>query len=283
MSGRWFCRWLCPILIIVLVIVLWRYPWRPAPVPLPGPGAEPDPTGMTGGPAHLVIEHVDAGTWISTNNRFHKLITASQDSSYFWTGLLVQVGSFPNTGYAFDSLALYDAAGDVEFSSRLGDGDSFLWVNVVGEWDDYPKSPVPVFPEEAFWLFPNETLADTCCGQDYSDGPGKVTERCYRGRQIHPDMERVRAVITYWQGPHGFDARSTQHYGPREDKRFEFWFRDDYRVELWKLDDADDADPKNDRFVQVELTGPVTRVVVAATKRYGPSEGKTQEPPWWFP
>ncbi len=282
MSGRWFCRWFCPILIIVLVIVLWRWPWRPSPVtPVTG---EPAPT--TTGAANLVLEHVDAATWAPTNNRFHHAGTVSEDSSYFWTGFLVQVGNFPDVDYVLDSLALYDATGAVVYSSRLADGDPFVWINIVGSWKDLAKSPTPLDPDEAFWLFPNRKVADGCGGSDAVVGPGEVSDVCKRGRQLHPDMERVRAVISYWQGPGGFTAKSTQAPGTdglyRTDKKFEFWFGDAFEVQAWELVESTDGDHSKDRFDRVSIPA-VTRVVVSAKPEGGSTEGKTQEPPWWYP
>ena len=278
MNGRNICRWLCPILILVIIILVWRRPWCPVII---------DGTTILGGDsgklANLVIEHVDAAAWAPVNNSFHNAVSPSRDSTYFWTGLLAQVGTFPETRYTLDSLALYDASGSVVFSSPLGDDDAFLWINICGRWTDTPISRTPITADEAFWLFPNKTLPDGCGGSDAVTAPGKVSDPCKRGRQIHPDMERVRAVISYWQGPHGFDARATQAYGPRDDKKFEFWFNDGFGVDMWKLDDHGDADPANDTFVPVEIPDDVTRIVVVAAKRSGPIEGKTQEPPWWYP
>lgn len=236
------------------------------------------PAGAQAGP-NLIIEHVDAATWAPTNNRFRP-----QSRECFWTGFAVQVGSFQVglTDYVVDSLAVLDPTGVPLFHDPLDDDSAFLWIDIRGSWGNGADTCAPVLPEEAFWLFPNATAVDKCAQPGDVSKPGKVDVLCRRGRQLHPDMVQVRAVITYWQGEHGFSATSTQP-DKSIDKRFEFLFHDDFIVDVWKLD-ATDPDPKRHRFTNVFTSGDVARIVVAAKKsEHIPIEGKTQEPPWWYP
>jgi len=243
------------------------------------------------GTAHLLLEHVDAATWMSINNHPHDPShDTDPDRSHVWSGLLMQIGDFDGSRWTFDSVSVYTS--DLSHPDvTVGRTGPFAWINVVSErTEDYCDTPMSA--EEAFDYFPWPKRISASGGIVMKVDAGvdagalhpslKPTGEMWRGEQLHSDMTGVHGMLTYWQGDSGFLARSTQPlFG--HDRRWEFWFGDAFTVTVDTLfRNGTDDDYTDDVLVSWKEYDDATRIVVHAHDA-GPSDVQTQPPPWWWP
>jgi hypothetical protein len=212
---------------------------------VPCPRRNPDP--------NLIIKHETVATWITLENSF----LTEQDACRrpFWNGILFQLGMYKGATRLFSVAELERTTGEI----TSYDSGSFTWINIVAQKDigSETECPEPMAPQSAFLLFPKD---------DPVDGREK----------IHDDFLPV-AIITYWQGGQGWKLESNvlPMTPPYDEHRF--WFRDPFRVEVYKAVQAEgqwrmELVRRYEDVRQIRLLSQTT-----------PELGTKQDPPWRYP
>ena len=197
----------------------------------------------------LVIDDVDVAEWMTINNTFNPFAEA------YWEGVLIQVGDHLNEDGA--SFALFESIQFVRKGSILKElfEDDFNWINIVAV---DPGRGIPMEPEHLGLLFPvldpNQDYScgdfDRCarlnCGTPNPNLP--LFQKCLRQQSLHGFFSPI-GIITYWQGPNGFDV-SVRIPGSAEHGSHTFTFNDEVQIfkdgELLKLGKIDSIHVRTD-------------------------------------
>jgi hypothetical protein len=210
---------------LVILVVLWfACPWTDQ-----APGGK------------LVIQDVHLAAWMTTNNTFNA------NAKAYWEGVLIQVGHYlddkgcPTT--LFKNLTIKNA--DNTVNETLASGD-FEWIDIVAVDASRPDPPMEETHVEL--LYPASNKPSNCQDCDKNCGtkaacPGMAGnlefEPCLRLRSLHGFFMPF-ALITYWQGPGGYDVgvRNGPLARPGESE-YTFTFKDPVHVRVYGNQDKD--------------------------------------------
>jgi len=219
----------------------------------------------------LVMEDNELGSWIAMNNTFAMPPPADRevDKIYFWTGILIQIGNL-HAENEFDEVNFSKNGSLVGTALKWSDypsGEAF-WVNIVSRSSENHVDPLK--PEKVLELCPGPYLSPHPCSVATGD------PICLRTAQLHPGMDRVIGVITYWQGPNGFDLEAKQEE-EFLDNRFDFKLKDDFKVEVYEISTG--TNPRTVTPIITHDFGAIDLITVKK-KPTGPQDGDKQDPPW---
>ena len=158
----------------------------------------------------LVLEDSDLASWTTIRNTFN------QDPGHTpWDGVLIQLGEYLDEGKPldrFESITFEDERGAL----LTLHAEDFRWIDIVAV---DPARSAPMGPQHLFELYPEAGTTSGCSDFDAcalescscSTPPCKTAAyeplgRCVRSRSLHGVFTPF-AVITYWQGPRGFELR----------------------------------------------------------------------------
>lgn len=234
------------------------------------------------------MEKDDVGAWMVIDNAFYTPSDPDPALTYYWPGILFQLGSFKSFRYEFDNVELQSGGSTV---ARYGpEATPFAWINVVS---DYPMTsgthaadPLED-PNRAFYLYPNDRVWNCCddllvqVQEEYKETCGDLSEEtlqaCLRNRLLMWSMQSVAGILTYWQGPEGYSIQASQGGDPESQNRYELFTEDTFRVEVYEDVDGEMTMiaeyPSADHPETIDL-------VVVNSKATGPTDGAKQAPPW---
>ncbi len=222
----------------------------------------------------IIITDQHVGAWMMTDDSFTG-VPAGQNERQ---GVLFQLGSFEDTLNVFNEVRL-DGIGN-DCTSSTFDPDDVAWINVVAQSavpERMNASHVPMLTPQypAGAGYPcgeidrcTDSTATNCAGLAVLSG----LDECVRFRKLHR-LLAPKAIMTYWNGPNGFNVDVPQSAMGGIHHRYEFELRDPVRVEVWL---KDPAQPQGMR--EVCESNNVTAVVVGDPS--GPNHGGSHNPPW---
>ena len=221
-----------------------------------------------GGPqfGNLVIPDTSMAAWMTINNTFsgnHELNP--------WEGVLIQLGDYFPGDEVFFSVSFENKGKPVGDTLLRGD---FTWINIVAK--DPSKAIPPMNLDDVFLLLPDvdpnvQTSCDSVDDCAFQNSCIQTDEQngCLRKRSLHGLFTPV-AVITYWQGPNGFDL-SVGPLRKNIDTHHIFTFRDIVEIEIYHFPDASPQ----------PLGFPVDTILINADP--GINHGDHDDPPWPTP
>jgi len=245
---------------------------KKADEPSPAVSASSSAAGAAGG--ELVIEDNSLASWIAINNTFALPDMALRDPSktYYWAGLLVQVGDFPSSSApfprTFKRVVLSKGGSVVKEIAR--DPAKLFWINIVSSWPD-TMLVEPLAPQNTAALYPSAFAAGLC------NVPAGVDTMCLRRGKLHSQMNPVLGILTYWQGPNGYGLTAKQ---PAIGKTgtFEFKLLDGFTVEIYDITSGTPANPISYNVGEIDKI--TISVTASGAAIVGPSDGDKQDPPW---
>ncbi len=231
---------------------------------------------------NLVMEESTVGAWIPMNNTFAipEREDQSEDTLYFWTGVLVQIGDYPRnershqepTRFEFDKVTFWSGQDEPDRTLSRTDfpAGTIFWINIVSAYDlsdeSFTAVAEPMTTEDVRLLYPHPLpTTHPCYGIT-------APEECLRTARIHEGLEDVLGVITYWQGKKGFRVSGLQEEA-RFGNSFSFYFEDRFRVDVYSVTDS--AVTEIARYDY----GAIDKIVIEAELN-PPEDGEKQDPPW---
>jgi hypothetical protein len=113
------------------------------------------------------------------------------------------------------------------------------------------------------------------------DTPMPLDPSCLRGRKLHAYQSPV-AVMTYWQGEHGYEMSAIQESGfEDQDNGFRYWFKDPFSVRVYRANTSEWKMVELDESVELLGPGKVDQIKVKVDAK-PPEFGTHQDPPWPF-
>jgi hypothetical protein len=233
----------------------------------------------------LVLEYSAIGSWIEINNRFTfpGPLDPPQDPAmrYYWTGILFQIGNFTDADYLFDEVVFSKNGTQVGSVLKWDDypAEKAFWVNIVSKkFHANHLDPLPD-PNKVLGLYPGPYPPPGPCSDATS-----VTPECLRTAMLHPNMERVIGLITYWQGPEGYELEAKQEDDEPEKKNrgnsYTFRLKDDFRVEIYEINPL--VSPRTVAPVDTHNSDDIDLIKVKKREK-PPENGDKQNPPWQPP
>ncbi|MBI4242266.1 MAG: hypothetical protein HY613_11170 [Candidatus Rokubacteria bacterium] len=236
----------------------------------------------------LIIEDEDLAAWMVAHNTFAKppdVTWPDWYAKYHRDGVLFQFGDYKSIGDIFGSIS-FERRGASVRELRKGD---FIWINLEVEDPTRPSPamershlaslypvgslyPDPNHPTPCDLVETNDDFLRICrvlpCQTDAD--MKKVPRSCIRMRSLSGFM-RPYAVMTYWQGPHGYRLKVVVPAAGRHPQHI-FEFKDRVKISIHK----DGAPPESLDDIDVIRV----KVKPPTAGQPSPGHGGYHSPPW---